>query len=238
MSSSFKPARPGVRWSVLIPALDESARIGPLVERLRALGAAEVVVADGGSADGTAAAAAAAGARVLVCARGRGVQIAAAARAASGDAFWILHADATVHTAPWAAMERILADGDAGAFRLRIEHADPRFRLIEAGTRIRHGLTGIPYGDQGLFLARGLYEAVGGVPEWPLMEDIELVRRLRAAGRRVSVLPFELGADPRRWLADGPLRRTVQNWGLAVRFQLLGADPQALAASYRPSQHS
>ena len=226
---------PRVQWSVLIPALDEAGRVGPLAERLRDLGAADVVVADGGSTDDTAVEAAAAGARVVTTAAGRGRQIAAAAAAATGTAFWILHADATVHTAPWAAMEAVLARGNAGAFRLRIEHADVRLRLIEVGTAVRCGLTGIPYGDQGMFLSRTLWEAIGGTPDWPLMEDIELARRIRAVGRRVELLPFELGADARRWLADGPFRRTARNWGLAVRFQLLGADPHELARRYPPA---
>lgn len=226
---------PRVQWSVLMPVLGEAGRVGPLVTRLRELGAAEVVVADGGSVDATVAEAAAAGARVVSTAAGRGRQIAAAAATAEGKAYWILHADATVHTAPWAAMEAILARGNAGAFRLRIEHADPRLRLIELGTAIRCGLTGIPYGDQGLFLSRTLWEAVGGVPDWPLMEDIEIARRIRTAGRRIELLPYELGTDARRWLADGPFRRTVRNWGLAARFQLLGADPHELVRRYPPT---
>lgn len=226
---------PLARWSVLVPTLAEAGRVGALVDRLRSLGASEVVVADGGSLDGTAAEAASAGARVVTTPPGRGRQIAAAAAAASGTAYWILHADATVRTAPWASMEAVLSRGNAGAFRLRIEHPDPRLRLIEWGTRLRCGLTGIPYGDQGMFLSRTLWDSVGGMPEWPLMEDIELARRVRSAGRVVEILPFELGTDARRWLADGPLRRTVHNWSLALQFQVLGADPHDIAGRYPPA---
>lgn len=218
----------------MIPTWQEADRIAALVTTLREAGAFEVIVCDGGSPDGTASAARAAGAEILETTRGRGTQLAAGTAASRGEAIWLLHADSVLFGVPWARMEALLAAGRAGAFRLRIQAPGAVLRLIEWGTRLRVAMTGIPYGDQGLFLRRIDLARAGGVPAWPLMEDIGLVQALTRVGVRVRVLDHPLGTDARRWLREGPLRRTLRNWSLALRYHWFGAEPEALALAYRP----
>lgn len=227
--------------SVVVPALDEAAALPALLAALRA-GlplAHEVVVADGGSADATADLARAAGARVIEAPRGRGRQLAAGADAAVADALWFLHADArpdarllaeVATLADGHATERPLAAAWAG--RLAIDAPGLAFRAVAAGANLRARMLGLPYGDQGLLVARAHYRAAGGFPAWPLMEDVALVRALRASGVPVRLLDGHVTVSARRWQRDGVARRTLGNWRLLARF-LAGADPETLAGRYR-----
>ena len=221
--------------SIVIPTLDEAAALPALLGDLALLDVPhEVIVADGGSSDGTDAIARRAGARVVQGQRGRGLQLAAGARHAQGEVLCFLHADVRLSVAARTALARAagLPDGTAAAFGLRIDAEGWRYRFVEWGTERRSRWARMPYGDQGLLLTRATYDLAGGFQPLVLMEDVDLVRRLRRVAR-VHILPERLHVSPRRWERDGVLRRMLRNWALAAAY-LLGVSPARLASRYTP----
>lgn len=229
----------GRALTVVIPALDEGPHIGGVLDDLAPLvmepnDGSEIVVVDGGSRDDTVAVAERWGARVVAAPRGRGVQLAAGARAARNDWLLFLHAD--VRLGPLAlvmALEHVRRDrrDEAGWFRFRIGGEGWRYRFVEFGTNRRSRWAGLPYGDQGLLVHRSAYDAAGGFDAVPLMEDVLLVRRLRRVARLVEI-PAPITVSARRWERDGVLTRMLRNWGLLVRFAM-GATPEQIAERYR-----
>jgi len=193
--------------SVVIPTLDSAATLAAC---LAALGEVEeIVVADGGSGDGTAALAQAAGARVVAAPRGRGPQLAAGAAAALGDWLLFLHGDTLLEPGWRACAERHMAQpSDSPAcFRFRLADGAWQARLVEAGVAARVRLLGLPYGDQGLIVSRRRYEEAGAYRPLPLMEDVDLVRRLP----RPVLLAAAATTSAERWRRDGWLRRSGRN---------------------------
>jgi len=221
-----------VRLSVVIPALDEAERIAEAVESARAPDV-EVIVVDGGSSDDTAQRARDAGARVLPSASGRARQLEVGARASRGDALLFLHADTRLPAGYAAAVERALETPSVvgGAFRLRFDRSTPALRWIERGARLRVALFGLPYGDQALFVRRATLEAIGGVPQVPILEDLDLVRAMKRRGR-LALLPLEAVTSARRHLAAGPWR-TAARHVLAALAGLAGVDRGRVAAWVR-----
>jgi rSAM/selenodomain-associated transferase 2 len=207
-----------LRISVVIPTLNEAATIASSLRRLAGQGADEVIVVDASSPDGTAALAQSEGIRVIDSPRGRGVQQNRGAAAASGDVLVFLHADCRLEDGAIAGLRRFLVCHPrvvGGCFRMRVEAEHPLYRCIDLAAHLRAGLLGIPYGDQGLFVTRRLFDQVGGFPEVPLMEDIGLAMRLRRRGR-VAVLPWRIFVSPRRWAKHGIVGQTLRNWALTA----------------------
>ncbi len=174
-----------MRLSIVIPALDEESALPLLLGDLQPLRArgAEIIVADGGSRDGTVAAAATLADIVLQAPRGRALQLNAGAARARGELLLFLHADSRVPPACVAAIAA-LADAPShwGFFRVRLRGASRWLGVVARCMNWRSRLSGIATGDQGLFVPRALFTAVGGYPAQPLMEDIEICRRLRRRG--------------------------------------------------------
>ena len=222
-----------MRLSIVIPTLNEAAHIEHNINRSLALSPVEVIVADAASRDGTADLARSAGATVVSCPPGRGGQLNAGARLATGDVLLFLHADCWLEPAAAGQIDAALSDQQvvAGAFRQQIEHPRIVFRWLEWGNAARVRWRKLPYGDQGIFLRRETFQALGGFAEVRLMEDVLLMRELRRRRSRIELLPGPLHVDPRRWLANGVVRQTVKNWTLLVGLKL-GLSPDRLAEFY------
>lgn len=224
------PSNERTRISVIIPALNEHEMIAGAIRSAWDAGAAEVLVADGGSTDQTAAIAAQEGAIVIACPAGRARQQNHAAQSAQGNVLLFLHADARL---PADALRSIEEQPDAvfGGFRQRIDAPGVGFRLLEWGNYQRAVWLGLVYGDQAIFVAREMFERAGRFPDLPLMEDYVLSRSLRReAWPRMLAGPVT--TSPRRWLRFGILRQTWRNWWIILRFHL-GVSPVKLANSYR-----
>jgi rSAM/selenodomain-associated transferase 2 len=222
--------------SVVVPVLDEAEGVAACIGALRALpGDWELVVVDGGSADGTVAAARAAGAdRVLSAPRGRGPQLAAGAAGASREVLLFLHADCRLPQDAAARIAAVLTDpgASAGAFAVRhacSESAGPLVRRLVRLADRRSRSSSLPYGDQALFLRRERLEQAGGVPPLPLFEDLELSRRLRRLGP-VRLVPAEVRASARRF--EQRPWRTFFAWMAFPLLFRLGVPAERLAAWY------
>jgi rSAM/selenodomain-associated transferase 2/rSAM/selenodomain-associated transferase 1 len=204
--------RPGAGITVIIPALDEEESIGRALDSAMAPGAPEVIVVDGGSRDRTVEIAAARGATVLASPTGRARQMNAGAARAGGDILLFLHADTTL-PGDYARLVREALDRPgvvAGAFDLGIEGEGRRFRWIERLVGWRSRKRQMPYGDQALFMPAEVFRELGGYPEIPIMEDVELVRRLRSHGR-IHISPARVRTSARRWLKHGILTAMLNN---------------------------
>ncbi|PWU20008.1 MAG: hypothetical protein C5B50_04990 [Verrucomicrobia bacterium] len=224
------------RISVIIPTLNEE---GHIAATLRAVGQSpghEVIVVDGGSTDATMERGKDAGATVLTSDPGRSRQMNAGAARARGGSLLFLHAD-TLLPRDWAepVVRTLRTPGvAAGAFRFRIAGDFPGKSFIEWSTGIRSGWLQRPYGDQGLFLGRALFEEMGGFADMPIMEDYEITARLRRRGRIVTAAEPAI-TSARRWLKLGVLRTTLRNQWILAAYHL-GVSPQKLATRYRATQ--
>lgn len=218
--------------SIIIPTLNEAENIGSAITRAWQTGPQEVIVVDGGSSDATTTIAAAHQCLVLQGPRGRGVQQNLAARHATGDVLLFVHADDWLEPGALEQVGTALADPrvPAGAFRQQIDAPGWRYRLLERGNAVRAGRWGRPFGDQGIFVRREVFERIGGFPEVALLEDVLLMRRVRRHGWPV-LLPGPIHVSPRRWQRHGVVRQTLRNW-LLLTAATLGISPNRLAAYY------
>jgi rSAM/selenodomain-associated transferase 2/rSAM/selenodomain-associated transferase 1 len=221
------------RVSVIMPALNEESNIGATLHAVGQAPCHEVIVVDGGSTDTTAQRAAEAGTTVLVSKPGRARQMNAGAARAEGASLLFLHADTLLPPAWAEVVARTLSAAGvaAGAFRFRIAGNFRGKSLVEWTTGIRSRWLQRPYGDQGLFLTRALFEEMGGFADLPIMEDYEFALRLRRRARIVTVREAALTSG-RRWQTLGVIRTTLRNqWMLAAYH--LGVPPRKLATRYR-----
>ena len=229
--------RPPPRVGVVVPAWNEAARLPVLLDALDACRPApvDVVVADGGSRDRTREIARER-ARLVDAYRGRAAQQNAGAAAVAGEVLWFLHADCLP---PPGAIGEIADALDAGApggcFRLAFppdeRRRHPLLPWIERGIDLRTRATRSGTGDQGLFVRRDVFEAMGGFAEWPLFEDVRLARGLHRAGRP-AVCRGPLVTSARRWLAHGPARTMARMWALRLGY-MAGVSPTRLACAWR-----
>jgi len=229
------PADPPL--SIVVPTLDVAATLPATLAALaegRAGGlVGAVLVIDGGSSDRTTALAAAGGARVIAAPRGRGAQLAAGGAAAAGPWLLFLHADTRLQPGWAAAAAAFIADpgnaGRAGYFRFRLDDGGRAARRIEAAVAWRCRVLALPYGDQGLLIAAPLYRAVGGFRPLPLMEDVDLARRL--GRRRLAPLAGDAVTSAQRYRRGGYVARPLRNLGcLALYF--LGLPPRLILRLY------
>ncbi len=216
------------RLAVIVPVLNDREALERLLPRLDD-SSIELIVVDGGSVDGSAQVARAAGARVLCSEAGRGMQLAAGVQACTVDRVWLVHADsAFADDAPAA-----VAAAPAGWGRLQLAFDDEglAMRIVAWFMHWRSRLTGICTGDQGIWVDRSLLEAVGGVPVLPLMEDVELSKRLKRLARP-QVLRAHIVTSARRWRQHGVARTVINMWWLRLRYYF-GVSATQLAKEYR-----
>ncbi len=215
--------------TIVIPALNAAATLGGCLKALD--GAEDIIVVDGGSMDDTAEVARGAGATVIAAPRGRGLQLRAGAAAASGAWLLFLHADTRLGANWRAAVEHHIGTepGKAACFRFALDDPAWQARLVELGVALRVRGLGLPYGDQGLLISRKLYAEVGGFRVMPLLEDVDLIRRV--GRRRLSLLEVAALTSAERWRRDGWLRRTVRNLCCLLLYRL-GVAPARIARLY------
>lgn len=219
--------------AIIVPVLNEGTA---LLERLQALQplrarGAELLVVDGGSTDGSAAAAAPLADQVLDAPRGRAAQMNAGACAARADALLFLHADTQLPPDADVLIAHALQAGHAwGRFDVHIQGRHPLLPMVAALMNARSRLTGIATGDQALFVRRTVFNAVGGFAPQPLMEDIDMSRRLRRAGAP-ACLAARVTTSGRRWDQHGLWRTIALMWRLRAAY-FGGASPQRLAEQY------
>jgi hypothetical protein len=202
--------------SVIVPIKDEPPGAAASFERFASMPGAELIVVD--AREGT-----------------RGACLARAACEARGSVFFFVHADSTPpENALDLIREEVTRGAAAGAFSLAYEDADPPMRWIAWWANLRSRLLRLPYGDQGIFCRRDAYEAAGGFRPLPICDDLDLVRRLRGAGRFV-IRPEVTVTSARRYRARGPLRQVLRVWKVVGGY-FLGVSPERLERWYYGSR--
>lgn len=231
LASAAPMVGPRARVSIVIPALDEERAIGVALAAALAQ-ADEVIVADGGSRDRTVGIALEAGARVVSGSRGRGLQLNRGAAAATGDILLFLHADTTLPTGGVELARQAIAVGAVGgAFEIRFDGRGWVYRLGERIASRRSRWSRLALGDQAQFVRRESFEQLEGFRDWPLLEDLDFMLRLRAAGP-IAILRPPVVTSARRFAARGPLRTVLGNWWIWTRF-VHGVPPERLASDYQ-----
>ncbi|MDY6950487.1 MAG: TIGR04283 family arsenosugar biosynthesis glycosyltransferase [Thermodesulfobacteriota bacterium] len=220
-----------MKLSIVIPVLNEAEILGDTLGRL-ARPSGDIMVVDGGSTDGTVEIARQYTSRVITSPRGRGPQQDAGARQSHGSVLLFLHADTRLPMAYERLVHEALEGPGVvfGAFHLKIHPSKPILAFIASMANLRSRLLRMPYGDQALFARREAYFEAGGFPDWPVMEDVDLVRRLNRLGgfqlARGSVL-----TSGRRWKKENAVFTTLRNWSLMTRYYM-GHRPHTLAGHY------
>jgi rSAM/selenodomain-associated transferase 2 len=223
-----------ISLSAVIPTLDAANTLPETLAALRRSAiVGKVIVVDGGSTDASIALAEAAATRVVVARRGRGAQLAAGAATASGDWLLFLHADCRLEAGWETAVAAFLAAPGAarraGYFEFALDDAAPAARRLERLVTWRCRALALPYGDQGLLIARSLYDAVGGFAPLPLMEDVDLVRRL--GRRRLVPIRARCFTSAQRYRRDGYILRPLRNL-LCLTLYFAGVSPARIVRLY------
>ena len=223
--------------SVVIPALNEAAIITETLARLQPLReeGAELLLVDGGSSDETQQLADPLVDELITSPPGRALQMNQGWKAARGELLWFLHADSRADEDHWRALPARAGDVEVwGWFDIQFDSRKWIFKTIAGFVNRRSRIIRVATGDQGLFISRGLLEAIGGFPEIPLMEDVAICRRLKGIAPAHALGP-PLTTSSRRWERHGVLRTMLLMWYLRAAF-FLGADPQRLARRYRDAR--
>lgn len=223
--------------SVIIPVLNEAPIINLALDRIFSLpydGEVEVILVDGSPDGETLAAVSRKEAIKLRSGKGRSCQMNKGALNACGDILLFLHADTGLPEKALDIISSIMGKGDyvGGAFDLGINSRKPVFRLIELTASLRSRVTRVPYGDQAFFIWKDHFHAIGGFKEIPIMEDVELMQRIKKACGKIHIIPEQAKTSPRRWEKEGVLFCTLRNWTL-ITLYFLGVRPEKLAKFYR-----
>ncbi|NEQ22881.1 MAG: glycosyltransferase family 2 protein [Microcoleus sp. SIO2G3] len=219
--------------SIIIPVLNEANTINAVLARILGTSNVEVIVVDGGSQDETVALAQSAGVKVIATTGGRASQMNAGAAVATGSILVFLHADTDLPPAFDTLVRQVLKNTGAiaGAFELRIDAELRGIRLIEKMVNWRSRFLSLPYGDQAIFLKTSIFKEIGGFPNLPIMEDFELMRRLKRYGK-IAITPAPVVTSGRRWQKLGVVRTTLINQLIIIGY-FLGVPPARLARWYR-----
>lgn len=228
------------RFSIILPVLNETALINPMMDHLESLEGSEnceFIVVDGTPDGGTIKAVTRQGVQCVKSPQGRASQMNTGAAMAMGEILIFLHADTRL---PRQALELINQAMTrqaliGGAFDLHIDTERLILKIIARIASLRSRLTRIPYGDQAIFIRRDYFHQMGGYPEIPLMEDVALMRRIKRAGGRIGFIPEPVITSARRWEQEGILYTTLRNW-LLLSAYTLGVAPDKLAKYYKAAK--
>ncbi len=223
--------------SIIVPVLHEEVGINSAISRLRALDegrGSEIIVVDGDPAGGTISAITDAGVRMLSAEKGRARQMNRGAGIARGAVLLFLHADTLLPPDALSLIRDAMSDGRivAGAFDLGIDTRRRIFRITEKYVFFRTRLTRVPFGDQAIFIRKDYFDRIGGFREIPLMEDVELMKRIRKEGGRIRIIPVKVRTSPRRYDREGIIYGMIRNLLLQILYGL-GVSPERLAKWYR-----
>jgi rSAM/selenodomain-associated transferase 2 len=223
--------------TIVTPVLRDSEAVKTLLPQVPAIPDVEMILVDGGADDEL---------EQLVQTRsdtrlcrtipGRGHQMNTGALSAAGEWLFFLHADSRLPAGWLDAFRALQADVVGGWFRFALDNGAWQARMIERLVTWRVRYLALPYGDQGLFVRRRIFESMGGFRELPLFEDVDFVRRLIRSGRVVQ-LPLALQTSSRRWTRDGWLRRSIRNVVL-VSLYFAGVSPAWLADRYESGRRA
>jgi uncharacterized protein len=224
--------------SVIVPVYKEQDGINPFLEYLVEIFSGqehEIIVVDGSPGLETLLAIDVQDVKAISADKGRGKQMNAGASMARGQVLLFLHSDTLL---PDNASELILGafrtdkNMMAGAFSLGIDSRKWSLRLIEKGANLRSGMTRIPYGDQGIFIRKDYFRGIGGFREMPIMEDLELMTRIKKLGGKIAILPEKSMTSPRRWEKEGIARCTLRNWLIRI-FYHCGISKDTISRYYK-----
>ncbi|HDQ92710.1 MAG TPA: glycosyltransferase [Synergistetes bacterium] len=226
-------------YSVIVPVYHESTGINSLIDHVRSLAGqrgqkAEIIVVDGSPLAETVSAIKRDDVKKMVSSPGRGTQMNAGAEAASGEVLVFLHADTRLPPSAFSLVSSLLEDPAVcgGAFDLGIDDDRKFYRVIERMANLRSRLTRIPYGDQTIFLRSCVFSSIGGYRNIPIFEDVDLMRRIKAAGLQLGFIDSPVVTSARRWQREGILRTTFRNW-LILAGYFAGFSPGFLERFYR-----
>ncbi len=225
------------KFSFIIPVYRENPMIKLAIDHIKSLqdsADTEIIVVDGEPAASTLKEIKNTDVKKIVSTKGRGNQLNSGAAEASGDILIFLHADTrlpmnSLHLIATAMEDKTFI---GGAFNLGIDSERFSFRVIEKMASWRSRLTRIPYGDQAIFIRRDYFQGLGGFKDIPIMEDVELMRRIKRRRGKINILKDKIKTSPRRWETEGIVFCTLRNWFLLTLY-LLGAKPETLAKFYR-----
>lgn len=225
------------RISIIIPVLNEASIINQTIDHIFSLPSGEefeVIVVDGNPHGETINAIRRKEVKKIVAEKGRPKQMNSGAFHAEGKILLFLHADTILPGDTLDSISSVMEKGNlvGGAFDLGIQSDRPIFRVIANAASFRSRITRIPYGDQGIFIRKDYFYKLGGFKEMPLMEDVELMRRIKRAGDKICILPSRVRTSPRRWEREGILYCTLRNWTL-ITLYFLGIPPEKLAKFYK-----
>ncbi len=225
------------RFSIIVPVLHESDKINFLIGHINSLECSEeveVVVVDGSAGEDTIEAIKSEGVIKLRAEKGRGKQMNAGASIAGGEILIFLHADTELPAGAFAKIDAAMKHEKyvGGAFELRIKSEKFLYRLLARLASIRCRLTKIPYGDQAIFIRSNYFKRIGGFKEIPLMEDVELMRRIKRIGDKICILKDHVSTSARRWNEEGFFFGLLRNAILFVLY-ILGVSPHRLARFYK-----
>jgi len=224
------------KFSIIVPVLNEQGRINSFLDKINRQSYDsnfEIIIVDGDSHGGTVNAVRDNTVICITCPKGRGRQMNAGTAKARGEILIFLHADTTL---PDNALEKISlalqnTNYVGGAFDLKIDSDRLFLRYISVRASLRSRWNRIPYGDQAIFIRKEYFDEIGGFKEIPLMEDVDLMRRIKKDGKKIIILPDKVTTSARRWENDGALYTTIRNRILVGLFYL-GVSPHKLAKYY------
>jgi rSAM/selenodomain-associated transferase 2 len=225
-----------MKISAIIPVFHEGEKINEVLDSIKSSSANvpyEAIVVDGDSSGGTIAHISDSGVTTLTAPKGRALQMNAGAARACGDIILFLHADTLLPPKAFPKIISALSDSSfvGGAFDLEIQNCRWIFRVIGRAASWKHRLTRVPYGDQAIFMLRRYFENIGGYAGIPLMEDVELMRRVKRRGGRIIILPEAVTTSSRKWETEGVAYTIVRNWIIQALY-LLGVSAERLEKYY------